>query len=120
MNIRLSKTKYLNGLQCKKLLWYIYNEPTVIPEPDEATQAVFEQGHLVGDYAKKLFSKGVEVDHTKSFDEGLRQTTESSGHSHGAFDNDNIFLIGFYVCVFYFTGSITFVSGHKARGHLHA
>jgi hypothetical protein len=76
MQIRLSKTKYLNGLQCKKLLWYIYNEPEAIPEPDEATQAVFEQGHLVGDYAKKLFSKGVEVDHTKSFNEGLRQTTE--------------------------------------------
>jgi len=76
MNIRLSKTKYLNGLQCKKLLWYIYNEPTVIPEPDEATQAVFEQGHLVGDYAKNLFPTGVEVDHTKSFEEGLRSTKE--------------------------------------------
>lgn len=76
MNIRISKSKYLNGLQCKKLLWYIYNEPTVIPEPDEATQAVFEQGHLVGDYAKTLFPTGVEVDHTKSFEEGLRSTKE--------------------------------------------
>jgi hypothetical protein len=37
MNIRLSKSKYLNGLQCKKLIWYIYNEPDAIPEPDEAT-----------------------------------------------------------------------------------
>ena len=51
MNIRISKTKYLNGLQCKKLLWHIYNAPDLIPEPDENTQAVFEQGHLVGDYA---------------------------------------------------------------------
>lgn len=74
MNIRLSKTKYLNGLQCTKLIWYIYNEPEAIPEPDEATQAIFAQGHLVGDYAKKLFSKGVEVDHTGSFDDGLRST----------------------------------------------
>ncbi|MFA5197827.1 MAG: hypothetical protein WC437_05415 [Patescibacteria group bacterium] len=41
MNVRISKTKYLNGLQCKKLLWYIYNEPEAIPEPDEATQAIF-------------------------------------------------------------------------------
>ncbi|HOX14569.1 MAG TPA: DUF2779 domain-containing protein [Smithellaceae bacterium] len=76
MNIRLSKTKYLNGLQCKKLLWYIYNEPEIIPQPDEATQAVFEQGHLVGDYAKKLFPKGIEVDHSKSFAEGLKSTRE--------------------------------------------
>jgi hypothetical protein len=76
MNIRISKTKYLNGLQCKKLLWYIYHEPEVIPGPDEATQAIFDQGHLVGDYAKKLFPAGVEVDHTGTFDEGLRSTKE--------------------------------------------
>ena len=76
MNIRISKTKYLNGLQCKKLLWYIYNEPEAISEPDEATQAIYEQGHLVGDYAKKLFPKGVEVGHTGSFEEGLRSTSE--------------------------------------------
>ncbi|OQB31054.1 MAG: hypothetical protein BWY08_00753 [Bacteroidetes bacterium ADurb.Bin174] len=60
MNIRISKTKYLNGLQCKKLLWHIYNAPESIPEPDEDTQAVFEQGHLVGEYAKKLFPAGIE------------------------------------------------------------
>jgi len=76
MNIRISKTKYLNGLQCKKLLWYIYHEPEAIPGPDEATQAIFDQGHLVGDYAKKLFPAGVEVDHTQSFEEGLRSTKE--------------------------------------------
>ncbi len=76
MNVRLSKTKYLNGLQCKKLLWYIYNQPEDIPEPDESTQALFTQGHLVGYYSKKLFLKGVEVDHTKSFQEGLKSTRE--------------------------------------------
>jgi len=76
MNIRISKTKYLNGLQCKKLLWYIYHEPEAIPGPDEATQAIFDQGHMVGDYAKKLFPAGVEVDHTKSFEEGIRSTKE--------------------------------------------
>lgn len=76
MNIRISKTKYLNGLQCKKLLWYIYNEPAAIPEPDEFTQAIFAQGHLVGDYSKKLFPEGIEIDHTKSFQEGLKSTRE--------------------------------------------
>ncbi|OQA64721.1 MAG: hypothetical protein BWY38_02972 [Ignavibacteria bacterium ADurb.Bin266] len=76
MNIRLSKTKYLNGLQCKKLLWYIYNEPDAIPEPDATTQAIFDQGHLVGEYAKKLFPNGVEVDHSETFEAGLRQTRD--------------------------------------------
>lgn len=76
MNIRISKSKYLNGLQCKKLLWYIYHEPEEIPPPDEATQAIFDHGHLVGDYAKKLFPDGVEVDHTGTFDAGLKSTRE--------------------------------------------
>ena len=76
MNIRLSKSKYLNGLQCKKLLWHIYNEPEAIPETDEATQAIFDHGHLVGDYAKKLFPAGIEIDHTKTFKDGLRQTRD--------------------------------------------
>ena len=44
MNIRISKTKYLNGLQCKKLLWYIYHEPEAIPEPDEATRLYLTRG----------------------------------------------------------------------------
>ena len=76
MSIRISKSRYLNGLQCKKLLWYIYHRPEEIPPPDEATQAIFDQGHLVGDYAKKLFPDGVEVDHTGTFDAGLKSTAE--------------------------------------------
>ena len=76
MNIKISKSKFLNGLQCKKLLWYVYNEPDAIPEPDEATQAIFDQGHLVGDYSKKLYPEGKEIDHTGSFEKGLKSTKE--------------------------------------------
>ena len=57
----LSKSKYLSGLQCYKLLWHYYNAKNEIPEADAATQAIFDQGHLVGEYAKKLFPGGVEV-----------------------------------------------------------
>lgn len=76
MNIRISKTKYLKGLQCKKLLWYIYNEPEAIPETAETIQGLFEQGYLVGEYAKKLFPKGIEVDHSGSIEDGLQSTRE--------------------------------------------
>ncbi len=57
----ISKSKYLSGLQCHKLLWHYYNAKDLIPEVDAATQAIFDQGHLVGEYAKKLFPGGVEV-----------------------------------------------------------
>jgi hypothetical protein len=57
----LSKTTYLMGLQCPKLLWYRYNAKEEIPEADEAQQAIFDQGHEVGALAKKLFPKGIEI-----------------------------------------------------------
>jgi hypothetical protein len=57
----LSKSKYLAGLQCSKLLWYQYNAKTEIPPVDAATQALFDQGHEVGELAKRLFPGGVEV-----------------------------------------------------------
>jgi hypothetical protein len=57
----LSKSKYLNGLQCPKLLWIAVNEPERMPEPDAATQQIFDQGHEVGNFAKKLFPRGIDV-----------------------------------------------------------
>jgi len=57
----LSKSKYLAGLQCSKLLWYYYNAKEKIPAVSEATQAVFDQGHVVGELAKRLFPGGIEV-----------------------------------------------------------
>ncbi|MBL7960908.1 DUF2779 domain-containing protein, partial [bacterium] len=57
----LSKSKYLNGLQCPKLLWHHYNAKDEIPKTDAATQAIFDQGHEVGELAKKLYPDGIEV-----------------------------------------------------------
>jgi hypothetical protein len=57
----ISKSKYLNGLQCHKLLWYQYNAKNEIPEVDAGTQVLFDQGHLVGQYAKELFPGGIEI-----------------------------------------------------------
>lgn len=57
----LSKSKFLWGLQCPKLLWHAYNAKDKIPPPDAQTQAVFDQGHEVGNLAKKLFPEGIEV-----------------------------------------------------------
>ena len=50
----VSKSKFLNGQQCPKLLWYGYNAKDQIPAPDASTQAVFDQGHEVGSLAKSL------------------------------------------------------------------
>jgi hypothetical protein len=57
----VSKSKFIQGSQCKKLLWFAYNAKDQIPESDAAQQAIFDQGHEVGALAKSLFPGGVEV-----------------------------------------------------------
>jgi hypothetical protein len=69
----LSKSKYLNGIQCHKLLWIAVNDAARIPEVDEATQNVFDQGHYVGELAQALFPGGLNV-YRSSISENLRET----------------------------------------------
>jgi len=57
----ISKSTYLMGLQCQKLIWFRYNAKDQIPAPDEATQAVFDQGTEVGELARQLFPGGIVV-----------------------------------------------------------
>ena len=74
----LSKSKFLWGLQCSKLLWHAYNAKDKIPAPDAQAKAVFDQGHEVGSLAKKLFSEGIEVAlGVTDLDETLRLTADA-------------------------------------------
>jgi RNase P/RNase MRP subunit p29 len=57
----ISKSRYLHGLQCHKLLWYDFNAYDQIPKPSAAQQAIFDQGNLVGELARSLYPGGIEV-----------------------------------------------------------
>src|ERR1022692_612887 len=73
----VSKSKFLWGSQCRKLLWYAYNAKDQIPQPDAAQQAIFDQGHEVGALAKQMFPDGVEVGAGLfDLDETIRLTRE--------------------------------------------
>lgn len=73
----ISKSKYLSGLQCHKLLWFQYNAKDQIPEFDAQTQAIFDQGHLVGELAKKLYPGGIEIAGVKDFTAILQKSKDS-------------------------------------------
>jgi len=75
MNKLLSKSKYLNGLQCPKYLWTLIHCPETIPEPDTTTQHLFDQGHLVGKLAKRLFPEGIDIP-TGHFEINMNLTRE--------------------------------------------
>ena len=62
------------GLQCPRYLWIYVNDPGRIPQPDLVTQHTFDQGHEVGEIAKKLFPAGLDMS-TLSFREMLSETT---------------------------------------------
>ena len=72
----LSKSKYINGLQCLKLLWISVNDTTRLPAYDAATQHVFDQGHMIGELAQQLYPAGIKLE-TENIGTNLKETTAS-------------------------------------------
>jgi hypothetical protein len=74
----LSKSKFLWGLQCPKLLWHAHNAKDKFPPLDAQTQAVFDQGHEVGTLAKKRFPEDIEIgDGITDLEETIRLTQKA-------------------------------------------
>lgn len=42
----LTKLKFLNGLQCPKLLWIRCNQPNLVPALSNALQQIFDIKHM--------------------------------------------------------------------------
>ena len=55
----VSKSKYIEGLRCPKLLWYEFNRKSEIPGIDAMSAAVMEEGKKVGVLAQTLFPEGI-------------------------------------------------------------
>ncbi len=74
---RLSKSKFLSGLQCHKRLYLEIHSPELAAKPDEQTQAILDMGTTIGVLARERFPGGVLVEaghrHSK---EALRRTAE--------------------------------------------
>jgi len=86
----LSKSKYINGLQCQKYLWLLFNDKEKVSQPDAATQHTFDQGHRIGELAKRLFPDGIDIS-SEDFIENLNKTKELLSANHPLFEP------GFYV-----------------------
>lgn len=71
----LSKSKYLNGLQCPRFLWNSFNDPSKIPESTLFDEYKFEQGNEIGQIAKKLFPEGIDIPEDP-IKENLKKTQE--------------------------------------------
>ncbi|NCN05094.1 MAG: DUF2779 domain-containing protein [Spirochaetales bacterium] len=58
MELRLSKSKYLSGMQCKKKLWLQFYKPDQAEPPSPALQRIFDQGTAIGELAQKSYPDG--------------------------------------------------------------
>ncbi|MFA5839442.1 MAG: DUF2779 domain-containing protein [Candidatus Margulisiibacteriota bacterium] len=74
----LSKSKYLAGLQCPKLLWHEFNRKDIIPPPNSVLQFAFEEGHRVGALAQKLFPGGILIPRKFNPEEQSIQSLEAA------------------------------------------
>jgi hypothetical protein len=74
--MKISKSKFIAGVQCLKRLYLLVHEPQLAAQPDGADEAIIEQGREVGLLARQLFPGGVEADGSGGLGEAIRKTRE--------------------------------------------
>ena len=55
----ISKSQYTRGLQCVKSLWLYNYRKDLREEVSASQQAIFDQGHEVGEWARKYYKGGI-------------------------------------------------------------
>src|SRR5438132_12558978 len=94
--MKISKSKFVAGVQCLKRLYWQVHEPELAAEPDAAVEAIIEQGREIGLLARQLFPGGVEVDGSGGLDQAIRTTKELVANPEvpaifeGAFEHQGI------------------------------
>jgi uncharacterized protein DUF2779 len=96
---RLSKSKFLAGLQCLKRVYLEVRHPQLASAPDVSTQAMLDMGTEVGERARSLFPGGVLIG------ESHRQREAALAHTvsvindltapaifEGAFEHDGVLV----------------------------
>lgn len=76
MSVKISKSKFVAGVQCLKRLYLQVHSPELAAQPDAPTQASIQQGREVGLLARQLFPGGVEVRSEGGLNEAIRATGE--------------------------------------------
>ena len=72
--MNLSKSKYCNGLQCKKMLWLYKNKPEEKEEVNN--QSVFDNGNDVHEVARKLLGEDINIAFNEDLTQMIKDTKE--------------------------------------------
>src|SRR5436190_1509555 len=75
--MRLSKSRFVAGVQCLKRLYWQIHDPELAEQLDDSTEAILEQGQEVGRLACLGFPGGVKVEYGREhLEEAIRQTRD--------------------------------------------
>lgn len=94
--MKISKTKFIAGVQCLKRLYLLVHARELAAQPDGSDQAIIDQGREVGLLARQLFPGGVEVDGSGGLEAAIRSTRELVENSdvpaifEGAFEQNDV------------------------------
>jgi hypothetical protein len=75
---KLSKSRFLSGLQCHKRLFLECHVPDLVPLPDPFTQSVFDTGTAVGALARERFPQGLLVSEDYRHHGEAEETTQKA------------------------------------------
>ncbi|MFQ5620868.1 MAG: DUF2779 domain-containing protein [Candidatus Nanoarchaeia archaeon] len=70
----LTKSKFMNGLQCHRLLWHANKK--LLPEVTLSDEHKFSQGHDFEEYVKKLFPESLDLNGLE-FKDNIEKTKEA-------------------------------------------
>src|SRR5580692_1213440 len=96
--MKISKSKYIAGVQCLKRLYFQVHEPGMASRAGAANQAIIEQGQEVGLLARQLFPGGVEVNGPGGLEAAIRSTRELAANPEvpaifeGAFEHQGVIV----------------------------
>jgi predicted RecB family nuclease len=74
--MKLSKTKFMAGVQCLKRLYFLVHEPELEDQVEGSSEAMIQQGRVVGLLARQLFPGGVEVGGSADLGQAISSTKE--------------------------------------------
>ena len=96
---RLSKSKFLSGLQCHKRVYLEIHQPELATPPDPSTQAILDMGTEIGILAQRRFPGGVLVqagfrqrEAAIAETAALLQDPDVSAIFEGAFEHDGVLV----------------------------
>lgn len=94
----LSKSQFIEGLQCDKALWFSINNPSLFASLKDKEQSTLQTGIDVGDCAKRLFPDGIEVLYASNSAVMAKRTEQLMNEGNeiiyeAAFQTDGLFIM---------------------------